>query len=141
MAMVDQQGRLFGRFNLVDAVVAVFVLGLIPLLYGAAVLFRTPPPKLTSIEPSSLASGGGQRVTIHGENLRPYMRVSFGNNQGRSFLFKSINEAQIELNDMSPGVYDVVLYDVAQEQSRLAQAFTVLASALPPTKVIMVGVF
>lgn len=141
MAIVDEQGRLFGRFNVVDAVVAVFVLGLIPLLYGAAVLFRTPQPRLTSITPASLTSGAGQRVTIRGENLRPYMRVSFGNHQGRSFLFSSIDEAQVELNDMPPGVYDVVLFDVAQEQSRLPQAFTVLQSALPPTKVTLVGVF
>lgn len=141
MAIVDEQGRLFGRFNVVDVVVVVFVAGLIPLLYGASVLFRTPQPTLTAIEPASLAAGGGQRVTIKGENLRPYMRVSFGNNQGRSFLFKSVNEAQIELNDMAPGVYDVVLYDVAQEQSRLSKAFTVLPSALPPTKVTLVGVF
>ena len=141
MAIVDQQGRLFGRFNVVDAVVAVFVLGLIPLLYGAAVLFRVPPPTLTAIVPASMQAGPGGRVTIKGENLRPYMRVSFGTTQGINFLFKSITEAEVDLNQMPPGVYDVVLYDVAQEQSRLANAFTILPSALPPTRLTLVGMF
>jgi hypothetical protein len=141
MAIVDEQGRLFGRFNVVDAVVAVFVLGLIPLLYGAAVLFRAPPPALTAVVPSAMAGGPNARVTIKGENLRPYMRISFGNNQGRNFLFKSITEAEVELAEMPPGVYDVVLYDVAQEQSRLPKAFTILPPPLPPTRVMLVGVF
>ena len=140
MAIVDQQGRLFGRFNVVDVVVAVFVLGLIPLLYGAAVLFRVPPPTLSAIEPASMQAGPGGRVTIKGENLRPYMRVSFGTTQGINFLFKSITEAEVDLNQMPPGVYDVVLYDVAQEQSRLPNGFTILP-ALPPTRVTLVGVF
>jgi hypothetical protein len=141
MAIVDQQGRLFGRFNVIDAVVAVFVVGLIPLLYAAAVLFRVPPPVLTGIQPAALQAGSGGRVTIKGENLRPYMRVSFGNNQGINFLFKSITEAEVDLNAMPPGVYDVVLYDVAQEQARLPQALTILPPPLPATRVTLVGVF
>jgi IPT/TIG domain len=139
MEIVDREGRIFGRFNVVDAVVTVFVLGLIPLLYGAVVLFRVPPPKLTAVVPAAIAAGPSQRVTIKGENLRPYMRVSFGTNQGQNFLFKSITEAVVDLHEMPPGVYDVVLYDVAQEQSRLPGGFTVLPSPLAPTQVILVG--
>jgi hypothetical protein len=141
MAIVDEHGRLFGRLNVVDAVVAVFVLGLIPLLYGAAILFQTPPPKVTAVVPAAVAAGTGQRVTIRGEHLRPYMRVSFGTTQAKNFLFKSEHEAEVELNDMTPGVYDVVLYDVSQEQSRLPKAFTLLPSPLPPTTITLVGVF
>jgi hypothetical protein len=141
MAIVDEQGRLFGRFNVVDTVVAVFVLALIPFLYGAAALFWSPVPKLTAITPASVAYGPGQRVTIQGENLRPYMRVSFGPHQGRDFQFKSTTEADITLNEMPAGVYDVILYDVAQEHSRLAQALTIQVSPLPRTRMIMVGVF
>jgi hypothetical protein len=141
MALVDDRGRLFGRLNLFDAVVGVFVIGLIPLLYGAVVLFRTPPPEVLSVEPAQLAAGPGQRVTIRGRNLRPYMRVSFGALQGKDFLFKSTTEAEINLNDMPPGVYDVVLYDFAQERSRIANAFTMLPAPIPPTKMIVVGMF
>ena len=79
MALVNEQGRLLGRFNLVDVVVGVFILGLLPLIYGSVVLFRPPPPEVLAVEPASLAAAPGQRVKIRGRNLRPYMRVSFGN--------------------------------------------------------------
>lgn len=141
MALVDDQGRLFGRLNVVDAVVALFALALIPLIYGSVVLFRTPPPVVLAVEPASLSAGPGLRVKIRGQNLRPYMRVSFGTVQGRDFLFKSTTEAEVNLNEMGPGVYDVVLYDFAQERSRIPNAFTVLPTPIPPTKMILVGVF
>lgn len=141
MAIVDDQGRLFGRFNLVDALVAVFAIGLIPLLYGAATLFWQPLPVLTAVEPASLTTGPSMRMRIRGEHLRPYMRVSIGTTQGRDFLFRSTEEAEINLPEMPPGTYDVVLYDAAQERSRLTQALTILPSPLPPARAIAVGHF
>lgn len=141
MALVDDQGRLFGRFNLVDAVVAVFAIGMIPLIYGAAALFWAPLPTLTAIDPPALAAGPGLRITIRGENLRPYMRVSFGTFQGRDFLFKSTREAEVNLNEMPAGVYDVVLYDIAQERARLDKALTILPAPLPATGMMLIGEF
>jgi len=141
MAIVDDQGRLFGRFNLVDALVAVFAIGLIPLLYGAATLFWQPQPVLTAVEPASLTTGPSMRMRIRGEHLRPYMRVSVGTTQGRDFLFRSTEEAEINLPEMPPGTYDVVLYDAAQERARLTQAMTILPSPLPPARAIAVGHF
>ena len=35
MAIVDEQGRLFGRLNLLDAVLLVLLAGLVPLGYAA----------------------------------------------------------------------------------------------------------
>lgn len=139
MAIVDAQGRLFGRFNLLDAVVAVFLLALIPIGYGAYALFRTPLPRLTAVDPVALPMSTNLRVTIRGENLRPYMRVSFGDHQGRTFLFKSATEAEVDITDIRPGVYDVVLYDFAQERSRLTKALTIAPSAVPPRRMIVVG--
>ena len=77
MALVDEQGRLFGRVNLLDAIMAVVIVGLVPLAYSAYLLFRTPEPRLTAVEPSSLILGPNLRVSVKGENFRPYMRVSF----------------------------------------------------------------
>ena len=57
MALVDEQGRLFGRVNLLDAILAVCILGLVPLAYGAYVLFRTPEPRLTAVDPPRSSSG------------------------------------------------------------------------------------
>jgi hypothetical protein len=141
MALVDDRGRLFGRFNLLDVVLAVVLIGLIPLAYGAYILFRAPLPRLTSVEPGSLVVGPNLRVVIKGENFRPYMRVSFNTIQGNSFVFRSAGEAVIDLNPMPPGVYDVVLYDISQERSRLSKALTLLPTPLPDTQVLVVGNF
>ncbi len=141
MAIVDQQGRLFGRLNLLDAIVALLVLGLVPLSYGAYLLFRTPLPVLTSVTPAELTLGPRLRFSVQGRDLKPYMRISLGTAQGHSFLFKDTTEAEIEVRGVAPGVYDVVLYDHAQERSRLPKALTIHPSALPDAQVIVAGMF
>lgn len=141
MPIVDSNGRLFGRWNLVDAVLVTLVVILIPLVYGAYVLFRTPAPRLTGIEPGSLVAGNDLRVLVRGENLRPYMRVSFDDIQGNSFVFRNTSEALVDLNPMPPGEYDVVLFDNAQERSRLPNAFTLLRPPLPESEVMLIGTF
>lgn len=139
MAIVDARGRLFGRLNLLDAVLALLLFGLIPLAYGAYALFRIPLPVLTAVDPVVLPVNPSLRVTVRGENLRPYMRVSFGDHQGRTFLFKSSSEAEVDINDLAPGVYDVVLYDFAQERSRLPKALTIARSPVPPRQAVVIG--
>lgn len=141
MPLIDSNGRLFGRINVIDALVGILVLGLVPLAYGAYLLFRTPPPQLVAVEPAELVNGPNLRVSIRGENLRPYMRVSFNGLQGNSFIFRNTSEALVDLNPMPPGVYDVVLYDTAQERSRLRAAFTLKPSPMPASHVIAVGTF
>lgn len=141
MAIVDEQGKLFGRLNLLDALVVLLVVGLIPLGYGAYALFRSPMPTLTRVAPAEIIHAPNMRFSVRGENLRPYMRVSVGSHQGQTFLFRDTSEAEIDLVDVPPGVYDVVLFDFAQERSRLPKALTIHPSALPDAKVIVVGMF
>ena len=57
------------------------------------------------------------------------MRVSFGNVQGNSFIFRNTSEALVDLNPMPPGTYDVVLYDTAQERRQAAERLHVEADA------------
>ena len=139
MALIDQRGRLFGRLNLVDAALVALLCGAIPLAYGAWALFRTPAPKLTAIVPATLPFGANVHVTVKGDNLRPYMRVSFNDVQGVNFLFSSTAAAEVQLPSLPPGTYDVVLYDYAQEQSRLKKALVITPPALPTTSVEIVG--
>ena len=132
MPIVDDRGRVAGRVNLLDALVAVFLLVLVPLGYGAYLLFRTPRPKLLGIAPTSVYQGPGVRIGISGLNLRPFMRVSFDTIQGRTFLIGSTKFAAIDLPDLPPGKYDVVLFDYMQEVDRLPKALTVLPLAPQP---------
>jgi hypothetical protein len=139
MAIVDERGRLFGRFNLVDSVLAVLILILIPTGYGAWLLFRTPPGRLTSIDPKQVTSAPTFRLVVHGQDLRPYMRISLGGYQAFNFLFVSSTTAEVEFHNVPMGVYDVILYDYEKERDRLPQAVTVAASPIPDTRVIVVG--
>lgn len=139
MALIDERGKLLGRFNLIDAALLFLVLGLIPLGYGAYALFRTPPPQVTAIEPATVQLEPSMRLRIRGVNLRPYMRISLDNNQTRQFLFQDPTIAEVVFADIPPGQYDVVLYDFAQERSRLPKALTITPPALPITEVYAAG--
>jgi len=133
MAVVDERGRLGGKVNLIDAVIAVVILGLIPLAFGAYLLFRTPTPKLLSVTPSTLYQGQNLRVTITGENLRPYLRVTFDGIQGQSFLIGNTTFALVDLPDLKAGTYDVILWDYRQELARIPKGLTILPLAPTPT--------
>jgi hypothetical protein len=62
--------------------------------------------------------------------------VAFGTVQGLTFSIASTSSAQVDLPDLLPGVYDVVLYDYKQEADRLPKALTVLSLA-PITSISM----
>ena len=138
MSIVDDRGRVAGRINLVDAIVALVILGLIPVGYGAYLLFRNPTPKLFGVSPAKLYQGPNLRIAIDGKNLRPFMRVSFNNVQGRTFMIGSTKSAQVDLPDLGAGDYDVVLYDYMQEVDRLPKALTILP--LAPVSVVQMEV-
>lgn len=141
MTLVDDRGRLFGRWNVVDALIGVTLLGLIPLLYAGYVLFRPQAASLVAIEPARVQAPGEFDVIIHGTNLRPYMRVSFDGHQGRSFMFENTARALVHVAELPPGVYDVILYDNAQERARIAKGFEVVAAPRPQTEVDVIGSF
>jgi Domain of unknown function (DUF4330)/IPT/TIG domain len=141
MTLVDDRGRVFGRWNVVDALVGLVLLGLIPLLYGGYVLFRPQSASLVAIEPSRIQAPGELDITIRGNNLRPYMRVSFNGVQGRNFLFSDATQAVVRVNEIPPGVYDVILYDNAQERARLPKALEVVAAPRAQTEVDVIGTF
>jgi hypothetical protein len=52
-----------------------------------------------------------------------------------------MSEAIVDLDEMPPGVYDVILYDARRERARLPKAFTVSALPLPASDVEFVGTF
>lgn len=139
MPLVDEHGRILGRFNLLDVAMAVLLLGLIPLGYGGYALFKVPLPRLTAVEPAVVQTDREMRATIRGENLRPYMRVSLGTFQTRAFLFKDSTTAEVVFDGIPVGKYDVVLYDFAQERHRLPAAIEITPPPLPTTSVHIAG--
>ena len=139
MALVDDRGRVLGRFNAVDAFVLAIVVVMIPAAYASYLLFRAPAAKLSAVEPQQLRIAPATRVRISGTNLRPFMRVSFDNTQARTFLIESTTSAEVDVPNLEPGTYDVVLYDYAREVDRLHKALTVLPRTPAPTVTVSVG--
>ena len=82
------------KLNVVDALIGVLLFGLVPLLYAR--LPAVPAacrPALTSIEPARIQAGSDVDLTIRGNHLRPFMRVSFDAHQASSFLFADTSRA------------------------------------------------
>ena len=123
--LVDDRGRVGGRFNLVDVAAVVALFAVIPVVFGAYLLFRTPAPTLVSVSPAMVSEAPDQRVEVNGTNLRPFMRVSFDTIPAKTFLIGSTKYAVVDLPDLKPGVYDVVLYDYMHEVARLRRALSV----------------
>lgn len=141
MTLVDTQGRLFGRWNVVDAMVGVVLLLLIPVLLGGYLLFRPSEPALNAVEPARIQEGASVDLTIRGVNLRPYMRVYLNDRQGSAFLFADHTKAVVPITQIPVGTYDVVLYDQTHERARLRNAFEVVANARAETQLDVVGSF
>lgn len=141
MPLIDERGRVFGRVNLIDGLVGFVVLLLIPLAYGAYVLFRLPDPTIISIEPAVVTEGDMPMVMLSGENLRPYLRASIGDTRSAGFLVQSPAMGAIKLPALVAGTYDVVLYDEVLEIARMPSALKVVKAArVPPRPVATIRV-
>ena len=125
MTFIDDEGRIFGKFNLIDVVIGVLFIGAIPISYGAFVLFRTPDPSILSIEPTQVMAGESNTVQLTGTFLSPSLRIVIGDTPAETFLVASQESAEIRLPDLSAGTYDVILLDEEVEVARLVDAVTV----------------
>lgn len=128
---MDSKGRMFGRLNVIDLLVAAAIVLAVPLGYAAYLLWRAPGAELTESVPAALVQSPTMQVEIHGRNFRPYMRVSFGDTQGPAFHYVSDSVAVVPVPQLPPGTYDIVLYDYSREASRLPGALTIQPPAAP----------
>jgi len=132
MALIDPHGRVFGRFNLLDALLVALLIAVLPIAYAARVLFRDPPAMLAAISPRAVSQGSNAMVELTGNHFRPYMRVSFGVVQAASFHYYGPTQAFAPLPpELEPGTYDVVLFDYAREVARVPQALVVTGPPRP----------
>lgn len=131
MPLIDDRGRVFGRINLIDASVGIVVLGLIPLAYGAFLLFRVPTPTITSVTPAQVVAHQAGTIQITGTDLRPFLRARLGTVPIAAFLIQSPTAAEIKLPDLPPGTYDLALADQGQDLVVKPGALTVIALPRP----------
>jgi hypothetical protein len=132
--VIDDQGRLFERVNLVDAAIGGFILILVPLAYASYLLFRPPAPQITSVEPAPLTlieerAAQGTRLAgklkVRGTGLRPVLRASIGSTEAVAFIFENPTSADVLFGDVPVGTHDLVLYDGITEVARARDAVTV----------------
>lgn len=122
--IIDDRGRLFGRFNLIDVIAVTFIVLLLPLGYAAYWLLKPKTPQILAVNPPTLRSGQERRVRVTGNDLRPFLRATVGG-RSASLLVETPTSAEIKLPDLGPGSYELVLYDAAQEVARKPAAIVI----------------
>ncbi len=125
LTLIDEHGRLFGKVNLIDAIVGLGGTFLVLIGYSAYILFRTPPPLIIEVKPAKTVEGEPTQVTVIGDHLRPFLVATVGGRDAE-FLLGSPTSAVLMVPDLPAGTYDVTLYDVASEVARRPGALTVV---------------
>jgi len=132
--VVDDRGRVFGRVNLVDAAVAVFLLALLPIAYGTWLLFHPRKVTISSVTRVTLTKEeqrianplrAAAKLKVKGTNFTPMLRAWIGSEPSFGFTFEDPGSADVIAPPMPPGEYDVALYDGGQEVARAPKAYVV----------------
>lgn len=140
MKLIDQNGRVFGRFNLIDAAVAAFVVVLLPIGYATFLLFRPARPVIDSVtrvevtrEERRVVSGSylSAKLKVKGSGFNPLLRARIGPVEAMGFVFESPNSADVLVGLVPEGTHDLVLYDGVQEVARANNAIEIQAQGGP----------
>ncbi|HEX7280525.1 MAG TPA: DUF4330 family protein [Vicinamibacterales bacterium] len=129
--MIDRNGRLFGRINLIDAAAIAVVLFLIPVGYATYLLFRPARPAIDSVsrvdvtaEERRVAGGSmlSAKLKVRGSGFNPLLRARLGDHETLGFVFENPNSADVLVGLVPAGRYDLILYDGVQEVARARDA-------------------
>jgi hypothetical protein len=125
--VIDRNGRLFGRFNLVDAAAIAVLVFLIPVGYATYLLFKPSRPVIESVTrvevgPEERRVAGGSMLTaklkVRGSGFNPLLRARIGTHESLGFVFENPNSADVLVGVVPTGNHDLVLYDGVQEVAR-----------------------
>jgi hypothetical protein len=146
--LIDGDGRVFGRVNLVDALCALFVLALIPAAYTTWLLFRPARPRIDSVEHSRITwaetriAGGlpiRMKLKVRGDGLTPMMRAEIGNVQAIGFTFETSTSGDVIIGENVPmGTHDLVLFEGPHEVARAPGAVSIVP--VPQATIRAIGI-
>ena len=143
MTLIDREGRVFGRFNLVDAAVAAFIVLLLPIGYATFLLFRPSRPVIESVTRVEVTKeerrvAGGSLLTaklkVKGRGFNPLLRAAIGSTSAMGFVFETPNSADVLVGLVPPGKHDLVLFDGVQEVARAREAVEIQATGGPSVR-------
>jgi hypothetical protein len=143
MSVIDNDGRLFGRLNLVDAGILLFIVLLIPIGYATFLLFRTEKP---TIEIVTLVDVGDEerrvstgtiltaKLKVKGSGFNPLMRARIDSIDAVGMVYENPNSVDVIVGVVPPGAHDLVLYDGVQEVARARGAVQLAAAEGPQVR-------
>jgi len=128
--VIDENGRVLGRVNVVDLAVAVTALVVAPLLaYTSWRVERTPPPEILSVAaPAVSAQQDGTEIHVTGRHLRPFVRANIGNRRV-PFVYESAERGRVRVPPLRAGEYDVAFFE-SKEIARFPNALVVKPGAM-----------
>jgi hypothetical protein len=143
MSLIDNDGRVAGRINLVDAIVVLFLLLLIPIGYATFLLFRPEHPRIDSVtlvelgnEERRVSSGTvlSAKLKVKGSGFNPLMRARIDSIDAVGMVFETPNSVDVIVGVVPPGKHDLVLYDGVQEVARARGAVEIQAAEGPQVR-------
>jgi hypothetical protein len=143
MSVIDKDGRVFGRLNLVDAILLLFVLLLIPAGYATFLLFRAEKPAIESVtlvalgnEERRVSSGTilTAKLKVKGSGFNPLMRARIDSIDAVGMVYENPNSVDVIVGVVPPGKHDLVLYDGVQEVARARGAVQVESAEGPQVR-------
>ena len=137
MPLLDARGRVFGRWNLIDASIAMFLLLLIPAGFVIYRVFRVPDPVIAAVTPPLQPPGAERRIRVTGRNFRPFLRA-YVNKTGAPFslvnrtvelsegnvLVETPEVIEIVLPPLTAATYDLYIFDELRQVAERPAAFT-----------------
>lgn len=128
MTIMDERGNVGGRINLIDLAALLLLLAILPLAYGASLLFRPSQPTIsevgqvdiTNAERRIVAGGSllSAKLKIKGSGFNPMLRAYIDDAPALAFVYENPNSADVLAGPLSPGAHDLILMDGVQEVAR-----------------------
>ena len=131
------------RINIVDLAALVLLLAILPLAYGASLLFQTSRPQITEVGQVDITNAerrivaGGSllsaKLKIKGSGFNPMLRAYVGDAPALAFVYENPNSADVLVGPLPSGAHDLILLDGVQEVARAVGAVKIES---PSTRVV-----
>lgn len=143
MSVIDNNGKLFGRINLIDAAMLAVIVVLLPIGYATYLLFRPERPVIESVTRVEVTNeerrvSGGTVLTaklkVKGSGFNPLLRARIDETEAVGLVFENPNSVDVIVGVIPPGKHDLVLYDGVQEVARARGAVETQSSEGPSVR-------
>ena len=88
-------------------------------------------PEIVALSTYKIKSTGGEQIFIYGNNFGSNLNITIGGHLV-SIVSSTINVIVIETNQLNPGIYDLVVYDLSTNKyDELVQSITCYEEEIP----------